>query len=325
MYKYGVVCWVLFFILVSKVSYAQPMLHDLLEDKVEKKTNNQQIFRSGRAVTFKQTSGDAAKISKITMSYFVSNDCSGHIAGTYTTPDGTSFELNANHSFGLMAGAVWELGYKKLSIPNMSGIKSIAVVLRSTNQNTPQANFTGSVCGGNPSLCCIPVTCASGECFSGLEEQNFTLNQITNIGEPADGGVIACLISEGGVSNLVAAIEESEALFSWSASQKEVNASSLVDGAENTRAIVNTLVAAGHCNTYTATGNYIDWFLPAVNQLGCLYQNRLGIGGFESDKYWSSSEKNLTEAIGKHFLNGENFFANKYEAYRVRCVRAFAP
>ena len=103
---------------------------------------------------------DATSISKITLNYFTSTDCSGSTAGTFTTPNGTTFPINTSTTFGLNATSTYSVGN---AIPlTMSNMNSVAIFLKSTNSNTPQANFTGSSCGTNPSFCCVRINCSSG-------------------------------------------------------------------------------------------------------------------------------------------------------------------
>ena len=99
--------------------------------------------------------------------------------------------------------------------------------------------------------------------------------------------------------------------------------------------------AAGICKNYAvdAYGNactpgnagcYSNWFLPAGDnsQLNCLFNNRVAIGGFALDSYWSSTEYSDVPqdfAWGQFFLDGDQYGGGKGDALRVRCVRAFTP
>ena len=47
------------------------------------------------------------------------------------------------------------------------------------------------------------------------------------------------------------------------------------------------------------------------------------IGGFGSGYYWSSSELGTGIAWYQRFLNGYQYFNDKYLSLRVRAVRAF--
>jgi len=61
--------------------------------------------------------------------------------------------------------------------------------------------------------------------------------------------------------------------------------------------------AAKACGDLTASG-YNDWYLPAINELNCLYTNRSAIGGFTDDNYWSSTEVDETQAKTQRFGGG---------------------
>jgi hypothetical protein len=165
------------------------------------------------------------------------------------------------------------------------------------------------------------------------------------IGQPSNGGVIACL--NGGLQNFFAATADVNSTGNeWGGYGTTTNAQSTDDGATNTTTIVTVLdtnggtdYAAQLCNNYQVdsrgntpcqVGNtcYTNWFLPAQNQLGCLYVNRHEIGGFTLNPYWSSTEESgvLSDdnAWGQDFGNSGNLFhTEKWHIARVRCIRSF--
>lgn len=71
---------------------------------------------------------------------------------------------------------------------------------------------------------------------------------------------------------------------------------------------------------------YSDWHLPSKEELNSVYVNlkQVGVGGFASNYYWSSTQSNTSDAWGKNFSNGRQNYDNykSYEFY-VRAVRAF--
>lgn len=108
-------------------------------------------------------------------------------------------------------------------------------------------------------------------------------------------------------------------------------AQSSIDGASNTKAIVNTLglsqsYAAGLCATYTG-GGYTDWFLPSSEQLNCLWTTFGTVGGYyPGGDYWSSTESSVNSAynaISRNFNYGIPTDVGKNAPLRVRCVRQF--
>jgi hypothetical protein len=68
------------------------------------------------------------------------------------------------------------------------------------------------------------------------------------------------------------------------------------------------------------------WKLPSQDELNDLYQNKVAIGGFVDDGYWSSTEGGSHGAWAQDFASG-----NKYSSYKnsnlykfyVRAIRAF--
>jgi len=82
-------------------------------------------------------------------------------------------------------------------------------------------------------------------------------------------------------------------------------------------------IAARICNDLVS-GGYSDWYLPSKDELNMLYLNRIAIGGFTINYYWSSSEYDNNLAWVQFFFNGDqsfNFFKNS--STYVRAVRAF--
>ena len=324
---------------------------DLLETILPGEPWDRGVFSSTKMVMFNKTSGDATTVSKITLSYFTSANCSGTGAGSnpgstprpsYSTPDGTSFTISTGTPFGVVAASAWNVGNAKLGISNanMANILSIAVTFKSTNNNTPQANFSGL------SFACIPVTCTAGpagQCTSASGTQNFILKTTAAIGDPANGGVIACL--GGRLNNLVAGSSDSAQAFNpgieWGGFGTAIgaNAQSDTNGATNTAAIVTALgagtgYAAQLCQVYATTvvtGGYNTWFLPAKTQLNCLYTNRVAIGNFglvTNPYYWSSTEfagVPTDIAWGQAFDNGLQDSVGKNFTLGARCVQAFTP
>ena len=98
-------------------------------------------------------------------------------------------------------------------------------------------------------------------------------------------------------------------------------------GKANTEAIVTEL---GSSDNYAAKlcsdlelGSYDDWFLPSMDELDELYDQKSIVGGFASGYYWSSSQYDSYFAQGLDFGDGSKpAFRKKFDKY-VRAVRAF--
>lgn len=324
--------------LIPMQCFASPSVHDLLNYVFSADMSSPMVVTT----TFQQeanTSGgeDADSISKVTLRYFTSNDCSGVTAGTYTTLNGTSYSINTSTTFGLNATSTYDVGNTQLLL-NMATINSVAIFFKSMNSNTPQADFTGT-CGTNPSFCCVRIDCSSGtECTDTLDigTQNFQLKTTADIGDPADGGVIGCM--NGGDNNLVVPASDNGAGVIWGPIGSVIGASSTIDGATNTQTMVTafgtgTTYSAGICNAYTTTGGFTTgWFLPAGNnvtltgQLNCLYTNKAEIGGFSNVPYISSTEANTIQAYYQNFNDGvEAIYYKDSSVYALRCARNFTP
>ena len=72
-------------------------------------------------------------------------------------------------------------------------------------------------------------------------------------------------------------------------------------GVVNTYMIIKTqgdsgVYAAKICKDYRG-GGFNDWYLPSINELRKLSQNRRSIPGFKNYYYWSSTESNKSKAL----------------------------
>ncbi|MDD3875650.1 MAG: DUF1566 domain-containing protein [Bacteroidales bacterium] len=114
----------------------------------------------------------------------------------------------------------------------------------------------------------------------------------------------------------------------WGCQGTTTNATSTSNGEQNTTLINSACsdltIAAKKCSELTAYG-YSDWYLPASDELNCLYLERNNIGGFYTMSgivYWSSTETSASWAASQNFNNGQQVNINqKQGACRVRCVR----
>ena len=71
-------------------------------------------------------------------------------------------------------------------------------------------------------------------------------------------------------------------------------------------------------------GGFSDWYLPSKDELNQLYINRVAIGGFAYNVYWSSTEYDNFFAWGQIFGDGFQGNGNKViNGNYVRAVRAF--
>lgn len=297
-------------------------------------------------INFAKTGGDASQIAGMDLKFFSNNACTGAAVGNFSVNTGP-LTIPENNHFKLLATQVYKAGLAAVGL-NVSNIHSIAVVLRSTTNIVPQADFTTSACGANPSLCCVEVDCSSNnKCVlagssSEFGVQDLSLKTTAAIGDPAEGGKIACQSSAQPALNLIASLNDDSAGIQWGAGAMfdgrgiEIGAMNLTDGNDNTSLIntalsgVNYNYAAQICTDSTLGGFSSGWFLPADNQLTCLYLNRSLIGGFsnagDDSIYWSSSEVanyDANTALVKRFSDGAAGSWLRNNVQRIRCVRNF--
>ena len=157
------------------------------------------------------------------------------------------------------------------------------------------------------------------------------------VGDSYGGGFVAYILQSGDPGydadvqhGLIAATADQSTGIQW------YNGSYVVTGATgtaigtgqaNTTAIVEKQGAGSYaaklCHDLTVGGGYNDWFLPSKYELNKLYINRVAIGGFPDDYYWSSSEGSAYTAWAQGFGSGSQSNDGKDGTSRVRAVRAF--
>ncbi len=71
------------------------------------------------------------------------------------------------------------------------------------------------------------------------------------------------------------------------------------------------------------TGGGQKWVLPSKDQLNALYSQRATVGGFATDRYWSSSQSSEDFAWAQFFNVGVQIMTDKGHTFLVRPVRAF--
>jgi hypothetical protein len=110
----------------------------------------------------------------------------------------------------------------------------------------------------------------------------------------------------------------------WSNSavgQGSVNTQAFTATDQVTRCQGGAMVAAAEYEG----GGKTDWFLPSIGEAMLLYSNLrpLGVGLFETNNYWTSSETHATAAWLQFFDNGRQGGTTKDTNFYVRPVRAF--
>ncbi|MEZ5107073.1 MAG: hypothetical protein R2757_21385 [Draconibacterium sp.] len=91
----------------------------------------------------------------------------------------------------------------------------------------------------------------------------------------------------------------------------------------------NTIVAAIGAGSYAAKvcydlvyGGYNDWYLPSMDELTKLYENRSILGGLSSYIYWSSSDDPSNEELHLSttfsFMNRVAFISGSMKVCAIR-------
>jgi hypothetical protein len=159
-----------------------------------------------------------------------------------------------------------------------------------------------------------------------------------SIGQNYYGGKIAYILVSGDPGydantphGLVAATADQSTGIRWyngSFTTTGVTGTAIGTGLANTNAIITsqgataTSYAAGLARAYRG-GGYTDWYLPSKDELNKLYLNRIAIGSFANNFYWSSSEVDNLYAWFQYFGNGVQGDGDKDFSFYVRAIRAF--
>jgi len=175
----------------------------------------------------------------------------------------------------------------------------------------------------------------STQCATSTDVQTVFFNNI-QVGVPFQGGIVAYILQPsdpgyvaGETHGLIAAPNDQSTGAQWGCYGTTISGAdgtALGTGNQNTIDIeagcTTEGIAADICANLTL-GGFSDWFLPSKNELNKLYINKVAIGGFVSDEYWSSSEYTSGHAWSQSLVNGGQYFVYKNNNRYVRAVRAF--
>jgi hypothetical protein len=159
-----------------------------------------------------------------------------------------------------------------------------------------------------------------------------------SIGDSYQGGKVAYILISGDPGydantqhGLIAATSDQSSGIQWyngTYTTTGATGTEIGTGLSNTNTIItsqgatSTSYAAGLARAHNG-GGYTDWYLPSKDELKKLYLNRIAIGGFAGNYYWSSTEFDGDGAWYHYFTVG--YWGNSAKNYSnyVRAIRAF--
>jgi hypothetical protein len=119
--------------------------------------------------------------------------------------------------------------------------------------------------------------------------------------------------------------EDNSEFIEWGGYEVEgIGETSVSDGRENT-SIITQAIGSGHyaanlCNELSALG-HDDWYLPARDELNCIFHQKKAVGGLTTFDYWTSTEHPEYNPWGQYLNHGFQFNGSRNGAAHVRCVR----
>jgi len=147
------------------------------------------------------------------------------------------------------------------------------------------------------------------------------------IGQDTLGGIVFHIYLDANGDQRGFIVSKTEATLQWQNTTSQTSANRSEDGVYNTNLMTNSPAK----NWVTSLG--ADWYLPSVDELTLLWQNRYHVNRTARaigstlvnplSSYWSSLEGNPTHAYNFNFSETTLVLVSKTNNGRVRAVRAF--
>ena len=207
-----------------------------------------------------------------------------------------------------------------------------------TIQSGTTGSFTSNITGLTPSTLYYVRAYATSAGGTNYGAQVSFTTLAMQIGDTHQGGIVAYILQPGDPGydantehGLVATATDVSVgaewgCFSFSEGLNGADGIAIGTGNQNTIDIMagcgTAGIAARLCGDLVL-GGYSDWYLPSKDELNKLYLNRVDIGGFTSNHYWTSSEIDGFYANYQDFANGQFTYGDRRNTKYVRAIRAF--
>jgi hypothetical protein len=178
------------------------------------------------------------------------------------------------------------------------------------------------------------LTCTAVPVEGDNAEVSINIEFFLNLGDSFKGGKVFYL-DDTGEHGLIASTTDlslnNSSNFMWS-SAEFLGATDASDGKSNTMIMANASSGADYAGYAFKNGfeqnGYIDWYIPAREEILLLKENRDLVGGFstqpEEANYWSSTECCRIKAFATNLADLNDTITNKVDnRYRIRPIRRF--